>query len=249
MGKAVARRLVLVLMVALPAMDQAGSAHGVVYATEWTQILNNAELLRIQIQDAKQLAVQMRQYENMVRQARRLDPRTALAAVEDLRRLVDIISTSRGVAVGAGDVDERFREEFPGFDRYAEDQDGTYEAKYRSWNETNREGIKAALRSADLQAAQFSDEAATLRAVERDAVSAEGMMQIMQAGARIATHQARQMMELRALLAGQIQMQGNAAGAATDRQAHEDAELERWKRQTRERGQSRPVGVEDLLRR
>ena len=200
-----------------------GTGASALMATEWTQILNNAELLRIHVQQAEQLAVQMRQYENTLRQARRLDPRAAIAAVEDLRRLVEIISTSKGVAVGAGDVDERFRQEFPGFDEYAGGREESYEDRYRGWNEVNRESIRGALRAADLHAAEFYDEAATLRAVERDSVDAQGMMQIMQAMARIATVQAEQMMRLGALLTAQVQMQANVAASADDRQAFDDA--------------------------
>ena len=225
-------RGVLAATLAIGALPAAPVAPCVWCATEFTQVMNNVELLGVNATQAQSLATQFRQFELQIRNARRLsDPRDVLALTESFRNLVNIVETTRGVSVHAADVDERYRSEFGGFERYAGETAPTAEtltARYRRWSGASHESIRAALRAAGLHAAQFYDEQATLRALERQAVGADGMLKVAQAGSQIAALQVEESRKLRALLAAQMQMQGNLAAATTDRQDASDADLERY---------------------
>lgn len=221
-------------LLAALAVAWAHTAGGIVCsncASEWTQLANNVQLV-------EQLATQLNQYELLLRNAQRLDSATALRAIEDFRRLVDIVKTTRGVAITMGDVDDAYRREYPGYGGYEGDRSEPLAARYRRWDAANRESIRAALRAANLHAAQFRDEQATLRALERRALDATGTMQVMQAAAQIAVLQVQEMRQLRALLGAQIQMQANIAAVAADRQAAAEAADER----SRARSATPPLG-------
>lgn len=206
-------------------------------ATEWTQVLNNIELLGISITEANALRVQFEQFQIQARQAERLrNPQDALALSTAFANLVRNIKTARGVSLHAANVDERYREEFGGFGRFVGEVRPTAEtmaARYRGWSEASHQNVRAALRSAGLHAAAFYDEQTTLRALERRAVGADGMLAVSQAGAQIAAMQVEEGRKLRALLTAQMQMQGNLAAVQTDRQSSSDADFERWKQRTR----------------
>lgn len=217
-------------------------------ATEFTQILNNVELLGVNATQAQALATQFRQLELQLRNARRIEPQNVLAVAAAWENLVRVLETTRGVSVHAGDVDERFRDEFGGYDRYATAGSAPRADRYRRWSDTNHEAVRSALKAAGLHAAQFYDEQATLRALERQAVGADGMLKVSQAGAQIAALQVEEGRKLRALLMAQVQMQGNIAATNTEREADKDAELERWKR--REWQPENPgISTGDLIRR
>ena len=221
-------------------------------ATEFTQVMNNVELLGVNATQARSLATQFRQFELQLRNARSLtDPRDVLALTESFRSLVNIVETTRGVSLHATDVDERYRAEFGGFDRYAGETAPTAEtltARYRRWSGASHESIRAALRAAGLHAAAFYDEQATLRALERRAVGADGMLKVAQAGAQIAALQVEEGRKLRALLTAQMQMQGNLAAATTDRRDASDADLERYLRPPPRPEPGEGITTDDFLR-
>ena len=220
-------------------------------ATEWTQLLNNVELLGISITEANSLRMQFEQFQVQLRQAERLrNPRDALALSAAFGNLVRTIETARGVSLHAANVDDRYREEYGGFGRFevARPPPETLSARYRGWSEASHQNVRAALRAAGLHAAAFYDEQATLRALERQAVGADGMLAVAQAGAQIAAMQVEEGRKLRALLTAQMQMQGNLAAVQTERQAASDAAMERLKRRTPIGIQSRPIGIDELRR-
>ena len=221
-------------------------------ATEFTQVMNNIELLGVNATQAQALANQFRQLELQLRNAQKLDdPRQVLQVTATFQRLVRVIETSRGASVHAADVDARYREEYGGFDgvRGAATADPAVLAvRYRAWSDTSHENIRAALRAAGLHAAAFYDEEATLRALERRAVGADGMLKVTQAGAQIAAMQVEEGRKLRALLMAQMQMQGNLAAVETERRANADAALDRLRRRDDTGIRPRPVGIDDLRR-
>lgn len=217
-------------------------------ATEWTQILNNVELVGINITQVQALRQQFQQLEIQIRNARRLAAEDRLAAVAAFGQLIEVIETSRGASIHAANVDERYRGEFGGYQRAASGDERTQAERYEAWSDTNHENIKAALKAAGLHAAQFTDEHATLRALQRQTMDAAGAMQVMQAGAQIAAMQVEESRKLRALMAAQVQMQGNVAAVETERQAAADAGLERLRKRGDTGILSREIGVDDLRR-
>lgn len=193
-------------------------------ATEWTQILNNAELVSLvgqsgeqignQITQISQLAEQIqnqiRIYQNMLQNTLTL-PSHVWGQVEgDLNRLRSLVAQGQSIAFSMGNADDVLRQRFQSFADYKSGlaNGETFSASYRQWSDTNRDTIASTLRAAGLTAEQFTSEEATMGQLRSMSQSAVGQMQALQAGHQIAAQQVAQAQKLRGLVSQQITMMG-----------------------------------------
>jgi hypothetical protein len=70
-------------------------------------------------------------------------------------------------------------------------------------------------------------EDAALRTIEQQMMTVDGTRKVLQAGGNIAAMQVEQLQKLRQLMMAQIQIQSTVAGSNIDRQAEDDADLQR----------------------
>jgi P-type conjugative transfer protein TrbJ len=200
------------------------SVGGLGGATEWTQILNNTELVSLvgssaeQVQNqitqitqlAEQIQNQLKIYENMLQNTLTL-PNHIWGQVEgDLMRLQDLVNQGQGIAFSMGNVDDVLRQRFQSF---ADFKSGlangqTFSSSYQDWSDTNRDTIASTLRAAGLTAEQFSSEEATMNQLRSMSESSVGQMQALQVGHEIAAQQAAQAQKLRGLVSQQVTMMG-----------------------------------------
>ena len=193
-------------------------------ATEWTQILNNTELVSLvgssaeQVQNqitqitqlAEQIQNQLRIYENMLQNTLTL-PNHVWGQVEsDLMQLQSLVNQGQGIAFSMGIVDDVLRQRFQSF---ADFKSGlangqTFSSSYQDWSDTNRDTIASTLRAAGLTAEQFSSEEATMSQLRSMSESSVGQMQALQVGHEIAAQQVAQAQKLRGLVSQQVAMMG-----------------------------------------
>ncbi|WP_235897424.1 P-type conjugative transfer protein TrbJ [Neoaquamicrobium microcysteis] len=193
-------------------------------ATEWTQLLNNAELIALtgqsgeQIQNqitqitqlAEQIQNQLNIYANMLQNTAQLPTRIWGQVERDLNQLRGIVGQGQGIAFSMGNLDDILRARFQSF---AELRSGladgeSFSSHYQSWSDTNRETISASLRAAGLTASQFHTEEATMTQLRVSSESADGQLKALQVGHEIATQQVAQAQKLRGLVAQQVTMLG-----------------------------------------
>ena len=193
-------------------------------ATEWTQILNNAELVSLvgqsgeqignQITQISQLAEQIqnqiRIYQNMLQNTLTLPSHVWGQVESDLNRLRSLVSQGQGIAFSMGNADDVLRQRFQSFSEFKSGlaNGETFSASYRQWSDTNRDTIASTLRAAGLTAVQFTSEEATMSQLRSMSQSAVGQMQALQAGHQIAAQQVAQAQKLRGLVSQQITMMG-----------------------------------------
>ena len=215
------RVLVAALMTASMASGQYAHAGAVTgQATEWTQLLNNSELVGLvgqsaeQIQNqvtqisqlAEQIQNQIRIYENTLQL-----PTHIWSQVEnDLSRLQNLVNQGQGIAFAMGNVDDVLKQRFQS---YADFESGlangeTFSSSYQSWSDTNRDTIASTLRAAGLTADQFGSEESTLAQLRSMSESSVGQMQALQVGHKLAEQQMAQTQKLRGLVSQQITMMG-----------------------------------------
>lgn len=193
-------------------------------ATEWTQILNNTELVSLvgssaeQVQNqitqitqlAEQIQNQLKIYENMLQNTLTL-PNHIWGQVEsDLMRLQSLVNQGQGIAFSMGNVDDVLRQRFQSF---ADFKSGlangqTFSSSYQDWSDTNRDTIASTLRAAGLTAEQFGSEEATMNQLRSMSESSVGQMQALQVGHEIAAQQVAQAQKLRGLVSQQVTMMG-----------------------------------------
>ena len=193
-------------------------------ATEWTQILNNTELVSLvgqsgeqignQITQISQLAEQIqnqiRIYQNMLQNTLTLPSHVWGQVESDLNRLRSLVNQGQGIAFSMGNADDVLRQRFQSFSEFKSGlaNGETFSASYRQWSDTNRDTIASTLRAAGLTAEQFTSEEATMSQLRSMSQSAVGQMQALQAGHQIAAQQVAQAQKLRGLVSQQITMMG-----------------------------------------
>lgn len=191
-------------------------------ATEWTQILNNSELVSLvgqsstqinnQITQISQLAEQiqnqLRIYQNMLQNTAQL-PNHIWGQVEsDLNRLRSVVNQGQGIAFSMGNTDDVLRQRFQSYSDFKTSlpNNSTFSSTYQTWSATNRDTIAGTLRAAGLTSDQFSSEEATMSQLRSMSESADGQMKALQVGHDIAAQQVAQTQKLRGLVAQQMTM-------------------------------------------
>ncbi|UUP20036.1 P-type conjugative transfer protein TrbJ [Nitratireductor thuwali] len=191
-------------------------------ATEWTQLLNNAELVGLTGQSAEQIQNQITQiaqlseqiqnqlriYENMLQNTLQLPDHVWGQVESDLMALQNLVNQGAGIAFAMGNIDDVLKQRFESFAEFetglANGED--FSSSYQSWSDTNRGTISATLRAAGLTADQFASEEATMSQLRSMSQSSVGQMQALQVGHQIAAQQVAQTQKLRGLVSQQITM-------------------------------------------
>ena len=200
----------------------AGASAVVGPATEWTQLLNNAELIGIAGQSAEQVQNQLTQigqlaqqiqnqiqiYENMLQNTMQLPSHVWGQVESDLAQLRSLVNQGQGIAFSMGNLDDVLKQRFQSFEEFetglANGED--FSSSYQQWSDTNRDTIASTLRAAGLTSDQFASEEATMAQLRSMSESSVGQMQALQVAHQIAAQQVEQTQKLRGLVSQQTAM-------------------------------------------
>ena len=193
-------------------------------ATEFTQILNNGELIALGGQNAEQIANQVAQisnqveqianqiriYENMLQNTLQLPDHVWGQAQQDLADLQSIVSRGQGMAFSMGNLDDVLKQRFQSYAEFQNHQltGEEFSSAYQSWSDTNRDTIGGTLAAAGLTSDQFATEESTMAQLRSQSESTNGQMKALQVGHQIATQQVEQIQKLRGLVSQQMTMMG-----------------------------------------
>ena len=219
-----ARSLASVLcVIGIAGPVQAGGA--VTGATEFTQILNNSELIALGGQNAEQIANQVQQignqiqmienqisiYENMLQNTLSLPMQVWGEVEQNLSQLQSLVQKGQAMAFSMGNLDDTLKQRFQSYADFAKNglPDGqSFSTMYQGWSDTNRDTISSTLKAAGYTSDQFATEEDTMRQLRQHSQSAEGQKQALQVGHEIAAQQVEQMQKLRGLVSQQMTMMG-----------------------------------------
>lgn len=209
-------------LTANPVPSHAGAATG--GATEWTQLLNNGELVSLVGQSGQQIENQITQisqlteqiqnqlkiYQNMLQNTAQLPLHVWGQVERDLGQLRDIVDQGQGIAFSMGNADDLLRQRFKSYAELKTDLPDaeSFSSTYQAWSDTNRDTISGTLRAASLTAEQFDSEEATMTELRSMSQSADGQMKALQVGHQIAAQQVSQMQKLRGIVSQQTTMMG-----------------------------------------
>ncbi len=218
----VARVTATAMTFAAVAPAHAGTATGA--ATEWTQVLNNGELVSLvgqsgeQIQNqltqigqlAQQIETQLNIYQNLLQNTTTLPSHMWGQVESDLNQLRSIVDQGQSIAFSMGNADDVLQQRFQSYTdlRTNLPSNQTFSTTYQSWSDTNRETIASTLKAASLTADQFDSEEFTMSSLRSMSETADGQMKALQVGHQIATQQVAQMQKLRGLVSQQMTMMG-----------------------------------------
>lgn len=203
-------------------LAQAGSATG--GATEWTQLANNGELIKllessgVQVDNqlsqigqlAEQIQNQLKMYQNMLQNTAQLPDHIWGQVERDLEQLRDVVDQGQGIAFSMGNADDVLQQRFKSYADLRQNLPNkeSFSSAYQSWSDTNRDTIASTLNAASLTTDQFDTEESTMEKLRGMSESADGQMKALQVGHQIAAQQVAQMQKLRGLVSQQMTMMG-----------------------------------------
>jgi P-type conjugative transfer protein TrbJ len=217
--KSVSVFVLLALCVQSPRHAQAG-----VFATEVTQLLNHAELVLQYLRQGEQLANELSMYADMVKNSRTLAAQAFGAITNDLNALAAIVQGGQALAYSLGNLDQLFRQTFPGYSYNA----GAYYTQYRNWSQTSLDTTLGTLRAAGLQGRQLQSEQAILDSLKASLESADGRLEAIQALGDISEQQVEQLMKLRELMLADMSSKQAYQAAVIQQQAASEAAAQQF---------------------
>lgn len=231
-------RYILIGALLGPIRLMAGSVAGTGGATEVTQIMNNVELVKqaaeIEYQTTQlrnQLQRQSSMLSDMTKQGKTLSQYEWGEAAQDLQKLSAVVREGEALAYSSANLDALYRQKYKGYAAYSRESAGTsdtYSDRYSEWSKTNMDSIVGAMKAAQLQGSQFSDEEESLQTIKRLGQSSQGRMEAIQVGNLIASQQVGQMQKLRGLVLSQMQMQASYMAFQTNEKDANTAKSEKY---------------------
>lgn len=206
-------------------------------ATEFTQVLNNLELILIQVTEIEALAQQAdqlmneatmieNQYKNLLTLGN-----NPLALINALNQLSNIVQQGQILSYAAANVDSQYANMYPGYAVYRNQDMSTavLQQKYQDWSNQNQDNIKAALKAAGVHEETLQNEKGRLDTVVDLSKTAEGRLQAIQAGNLIAAEEVASLQRLRQLVMTNTQLQANYQAKEQDK---EDINAAKWEQLT-----------------
>ena len=219
MRKSVIVFVLLVLAVQNPQRVEAGA-----FATEVTQLLNHAQLVMQYIRQGQQLANELNMYADMIKNSRTLSAHTFGAIMNDINALAGIVQGGRALAYSLGNLDQLFRQTYPGYGYNA----GAYYMQYRNWSQTSLDTSLGTLRAAGLQGQQLQSEQAVLNSLRSSLQGTDGRLEAIHALGDISEQQVEQLMKLRELMMADMSSKQAYQAAIIQQQAASEAAAQRF---------------------
>jgi P-type conjugative transfer protein TrbJ len=219
MRKGVTMLLLSLMSVQAPQHMEAG-----VFATEVTQLLNHAQLVMQYIRQGQQLANELNMYADMVRNTRALSTHTFGGIMNDINALAVIVQGGQALAYSLGDLDQLFRQTYPGYGYNA----GAFYTQYHDWSQTSLDTMLGTLRAAGMQGQQLQTEQAVIRSLRASLQGTSGRLEALHAVGDIAEQQVEQLMKLRQLMIADMSSKQAYQAAMIQQQAASQAAAQRF---------------------
>src|SRR5258708_7426150 len=166
-----------------------------VFATEYTQLLNYAELVGQLEKQVSMVENQLTQISDMTKHGLTISDQLFGTVASDIANLRQIVNTGQALSYTMSNMDGAFKVRFPGYSSTT-----NYGQSYQQWSQTSLDSTLGALKSAGLQNSQFDSDAALLKTLQNQSTSSVGRMQALEVGNQIAENQSEQLRKLRQLM-------------------------------------------------
>ncbi len=222
------------LLVQHPQKTQAG-----VFATEFTQLLNQGQLIMSYIRQGTQLSNELSMYSEQIRNGLTLPSHIYGTINTDLTALSSIVQGGQALAYSLSNLDSQFRNTFTGYGTTP----NRYFANYKGWATTALDTLQGTLRAAGLQGSQLNSEQAVLNALRTQAQSPNGTVRAIQVMSDIAEQQTQQMMKLRQIMLSDLSSKQAYQAAQIQKEAASTAATEQFFTPSITTGDNRAFGV------
>ncbi|GHV39336.1 conjugal transfer protein TrbJ [Synergistales bacterium] len=222
----VAILLALVIGLAEIAFAGGGASGG---AREWTQRMNNAELveavrkaneqIRNQIEqlthEITMITNQITMIEDMIMNTLTLPAQLFGDTMNSVLGIKRVLEKTMGIAYSLQDIDSVFKDRFRSAAMYGSSGYSAYdyEREYEKIQETQMETIRSSMEAIGVVYDQYTSDSELLSQLQEKAMSANGRNQILQAGNQLSSFSASQLLRLEELSLMQINNYNTVAEA------------------------------------
>ncbi len=218
------KSLIAVFTLFAVTLQEPPRAEAAAFATEYTQLLNHAQLIMQYLRQAEQLAEAIKQTTDMIKNSKLLTGQIFGPISNDLNALAAIVQGGQALSYSLANLDSLFRTRFPG---YGYSSTGYY-VRYRNWSQTSLDTTLGALRAAGLQGQQLQSEQSVLNSLRSMAQSTNGRMEALQVMGQISEQQVQQLMKLRELMMADMSSKQSYQAAVIQKQAASEAATEKF---------------------
>jgi len=195
----------------------AGGVSGV--ASEWTQLLNWAELteanstqlqyLENSFESIQHELTQIQNQETMIGHAEKQtnsllnvqNQQVFKDAMGDMASLANIIQVGNGLAYSMANMDTEFSNRYKGFGYTTT---ANYPAQYHAWLQTSLDTTHGALNAVGLQGQQLGSDTQLLQQLQSQSTTTSGLLQAVQVGNQLAAQEVLELQKLRQLMMADI---------------------------------------------
>ena len=196
----VALNSLLTLSAPLPA--RAGGLSPYPLASEFTQLLNNVQLVLQYSQQVQQYLTQGEQYERQIKDGTIVGAQLFGPIRADLLGLQQIVQRGNSLSYAMGNLDSQFTSKFASVG-YAPTTN--YASRYAEWSNTSMDSTRSALEAAGVQSDQLSTEQDLLEQLQSMSAGTDGQLKAIQTGNQVAAMEVQQLMKLRQLMMADMQ--------------------------------------------
>ena len=190
------------LLVGLPQSAHGGGLSPYPLASEFTQILNNVQLVLQYSQQVEQYLTQLEQYKQQIKDGTIVGAQFFVPIRSDLIGLQEFVQRGNALSYAMGNLDSQFTSKFAAVG-YVPTTD--YAQRYAQWSQTSMDTTQATLDAAGMQNAQLGTEEDLIEELQGMSQSSDGQLKAIQVGSQIAAMQVQELMKLRQLMMADMQ--------------------------------------------
>ena len=171
-------------------------------ASEFTQLLNNVQLVMQYSQQVQQYYTQLQQLERQLKDGTIVGTQLFGPIRSDLTGLQQIVQRGNALSYAMASLDSQFTNRFAAV---GYTPSTSYAERYAVWSKTTMDTTQAALDAAGLQGKQLSSEEDLIEQLQSMSQSSDGQLKAIQVGSQIAAMQVQELMKLRQLMMADMQ--------------------------------------------
>ena len=214
-----------VMMLHVPVAKAGGGAMAGM-ASEWTQLANNVELIALYGEQVAAVQQAIQQYQNMVLHTQGLSQQMWPSVLVQMGDLIDTISAVDSAANASANAIQDFAQQY----RHIESL--TSAQAIQRWRTGLQNQIAQSLRTSGVNAARMRDSQSALAQIQAASQTAQGRMQVMQAGNQIAGLLVNEIQSLHTTVVAAEQVQSNYIATKVRQEEEADRAFREFMRDT-----------------
>jgi type IV secretion system protein TrbJ len=203
----------LLIPVSMP--EKAAAGVPLPFATEYTQLLNYAQLVGQLAKTAQQVQYMFHELQYVIQNSQNLGAHPFTAIMSDLSTLSNVIVQSQGLAYSLGALDRQFAAMYPS---YNPSPLADWTTQYMNWSTNTIKTMQGTLAAAGVQGAGLMNEQVALQQLQLLSQSPMGQDQAIQLGNAMSAETISQLVKLRQLMISDMQSKAAYTGLQVNQQ-------------------------------